>query len=175
MSTRSTIGLERPDGSILCSYAHWDGYPHHHGPILLRNYNTPEKVEALLEHGDISILGEVPGLTQDFDHPQDGYTLYYGRDRGEEGTEVHAVPCRLELIDLANHNGSEWIYLFAGIWLCQPVVWGKPPKAVFEDLREVMKREVNDLICRIPSFTWMSEEAKADYAQEMERQLEALQ
>ena len=47
MSTRSTIGLERPDGSILCAYSHWDGYPTHNGLILLRNYDTPDKIEAL--------------------------------------------------------------------------------------------------------------------------------
>jgi len=102
MSTRSVIGLERPDGSIKCVYCHFDGYPAHHGPILLLAYPTADKVEALLEGGDISILGDVPGLVQDFRQPQPGWTLYYGRDREEEGTEarvrvespVYAQSCR---------------------------------------------------------------------------------
>lgn len=71
-------------------YCHWDGYPSHNGKLLLENYNTPEKVDALINMGSISILDksmEAPeGHT--FDTPVDGYTIFYHRDRGEK-KQIH--------------------------------------------------------------------------------------
>ena len=54
MATRSRIGIELQDGSILSSYHHWDGYPSWLGRILEANYNTKEKVSALIDGGDMS-------------------------------------------------------------------------------------------------------------------------
>ena len=34
MATRSRIGIELTDGSILSAYHHWDGYPQWLGRIL---------------------------------------------------------------------------------------------------------------------------------------------
>ena len=36
MATRSRIGIELNDGSILSAYHHWDGYPQWLGRILKR-------------------------------------------------------------------------------------------------------------------------------------------
>ena len=47
MATRSRIGIELSDGSILSVYHHWDGYPTWLGRILNTHYNTREKVEAV--------------------------------------------------------------------------------------------------------------------------------
>jgi hypothetical protein len=54
MSTRSRIGLELPDGSVLSVYHHWDGYPSWLGRILNTHYNTKEKVAELIDGGDMS-------------------------------------------------------------------------------------------------------------------------
>ena len=54
MSTRSRIGIELNDGSILSSYHHWDGYPSWLGRILTTHYNTKEKVAELIDGGDMS-------------------------------------------------------------------------------------------------------------------------
>ena len=105
MATRSTIAILREDGTVAKVYCHWDGYLENNGQILFDHYNTPEKIEALLAHGDISSLGRVVGEKHPFDtynkdkmsaedlaladkaHEED-WTLYYGRDRGESGTEA---------------------------------------------------------------------------------------
>ena len=54
MATRSRIGLELNDGSILSVYHHWDGYPEWLGRILTTHYNTKEKVAELIDGGDMS-------------------------------------------------------------------------------------------------------------------------
>ena len=55
MATRSRIGIELKDGSILSSYHHWDGYPSWLGRILNTHYNTKTKVAALIDGGDMSV------------------------------------------------------------------------------------------------------------------------
>ena len=55
MATRSRIGLELSDGSILSVYHHWDGYPEWLGTKLQEHYNTPESVTELIDGGDMSV------------------------------------------------------------------------------------------------------------------------
>ena len=94
MATRSRIGKRLSDGTIKSIYCHFDGYPDHNGQILKEHYKDETKVDALLELGDISILGPEIGEHQDFDrretHHKD-WCLAYGRDRGEKNidAEVH--------------------------------------------------------------------------------------
>ena len=54
MGTRSRIGIELNDGSILSVYHHWDGYPTWLGRALTTHYNTKEKVAELIDGGDMS-------------------------------------------------------------------------------------------------------------------------
>ena len=54
MATRSRIGIELQDGSILSSYHHYDGYPSWLGRILETHYNTKEEVSSLIDGGDMS-------------------------------------------------------------------------------------------------------------------------
>jgi len=55
MATRSRIGIELKDGSILSAYHHWDGYPQWLGRILNTHYNTKAKVTELIDGGDMSV------------------------------------------------------------------------------------------------------------------------
>ena len=92
MSTRSHIAMQDATGHIHAVYCHNDGYLSWVGKRLLENFNTVEKVKALLDLGNISSLGtsiEKPeGHT--FENRISGYTVFYGRDRGEKGQ--YAVP-----------------------------------------------------------------------------------
>ena len=54
MATRSRIGIELKDGSILSAYHHWDGYPEWLGRILATHYNSREQVAELIDGGDMS-------------------------------------------------------------------------------------------------------------------------
>ena len=112
MATRSNIALKLNDDRVLSIYCHWDGYPEHHFPILTKHYNTLEKVEALIENGDISSLRKYCTKPEghSFEDPVDDYTIYYGRDRG--ASNVHA---RIKPID--RWYEEDYGYLFAdGKW-----------------------------------------------------------
>lgn len=54
MSTNANVRIKRADGTETGIYVHWDGYVENTGIILQLCYNTTEKVEELLELGDIS-------------------------------------------------------------------------------------------------------------------------
>ena len=54
MGTRSRIGIQLSDDSILSVYHHWDGYPTWLGKILNTHYNSKEKVAELIDGGDMS-------------------------------------------------------------------------------------------------------------------------
>lgn len=56
MSTRSHIGIKDSRG-ITGVYCHFDGYPEGVGKTLLKNYDTEDKVKALIAEGDMSSLG----------------------------------------------------------------------------------------------------------------------
>ena len=90
MATRSTIAVELEDGYVVQVYAHWDGYLEHNGLILFKHYNTLAKAAMLVAGGDISILAPKPfpedgrNSSHTFDHPVEGITVYYTRDRGEK-------------------------------------------------------------------------------------------
>jgi len=93
MATRSTISMKVDDKAglknIRTIYCHYDGYLSHNGTILLEHYNTADKVEKLLDLGDLSILEK--NLSTDkphnFSNPVEGVCVAYGRDRGEKETQ----------------------------------------------------------------------------------------
>ena len=87
MATRSNIAMKTAEGKIVSVYCHWDGYVANNGRILFENYNSIDKIEALVALGAISSLGEQIGEQQDFNDrstQKDNWTLFYTRDRGEE-------------------------------------------------------------------------------------------
>lgn len=53
MSTFATIAIKNKDGSILACQKKGDGYPSGVGAMLSLYYDTPQKVRALINLGDI--------------------------------------------------------------------------------------------------------------------------
>jgi len=111
MATRSRIGIELKDGSILSAYHHWDGYPEWLGRILTTHYNTKEKVSELIDGGDMSscwtesVWGNV--------RPDCGYGPEYYSARGEN------CPPRLDNdMEEFFSDGEEYSYIFRnGEWV----------------------------------------------------------
>ena len=56
MGTRSRIGIEMPDHSVVSVYCHWDGYVEHNGRILIQHYQNREDVQELIDGGSMSCL-----------------------------------------------------------------------------------------------------------------------
>lgn len=114
MSTNARIGIERPESnSVESIYTHWDGYPEHHGILLLDCWNTREAVESLIALGNLSVLGKEVGQKHDFDAPYDdpvsgSWCLAYGRDRGEVDVSSITHPH-----DEWPDYGQEYEYLYS--------------------------------------------------------------
>lgn len=87
MGTRSNIIVHQADGRWAKIYVHWDGYLKGVGKTLQEHYTTQEKIDQLIALGDLSVLDDEIGEKQDFEARHPGWTLAYGRDRGEEGVE----------------------------------------------------------------------------------------
>lgn len=101
MSTRSNIGIKRKNGNIEVVYCHSDGYLSYNGKMLLDNYQNLDKVNSLINLGDMSYLKE------DIES-----TFFYGRDREEEDTDkcvYNNLEDYLQNVDLLF---IEYIYLF---------------------------------------------------------------
>lgn len=114
MATRSTIARKVGE-QIQSIYCHWDGYPRHAGRILEEHYTTPEKIDALMALGDLSVLGAEIGSKKDFDNDAlDDECLAYGRDRGEQGTEARMDETYIDYINYRNMQGCEYAYFWNG-------------------------------------------------------------
>ena len=86
-TTTSNISVK--SGNVYKTvYCHYDGYPEGVGEILLNHYNSQEAAEALIKGGDIMLLGKKCDRPKghSYKNPIPDYTVYYGRDRGDEDT-----------------------------------------------------------------------------------------
>ena len=118
MSTRSRIGYVTPEGWVVSSYCHWDGYPSHNGDILKHHYTELGKVERLVWLGSISSLREEVSTDEphSFDKPQPNVVVAYVRDRGEDRDDCKPrIDCDAD--GFAKSDVEEWGYLFKdGEW-----------------------------------------------------------
>lgn len=113
MATRSRIGIQLSDESVLSVYHHWDGYPEWLGRILKTHYNTRDKVAELIDGGDMSSCWTESRW--DSDTKAQEYGPQYYSQRGED------CPPRLdENIYEYLAEGEEYAYLYTlkGEWVC---------------------------------------------------------
>ena len=122
MSTRSRIGLELSDGSILSVYHHWNGYPEWLGRILQTHYNAKSLAEELIDGGDMSICWT--DERWDDSGVKGVYGPQYYSQRGDNS------PPRLDKdMDEFFADGEEYAYLFTnGEWVCYEL--GETPEPV---------------------------------------------
>ena len=130
MGTRSRIAVIH--GEIAKSvYCHWDGYLEHNGAILQEHYDS-SKANHLVALGDLSALrpelGEKHAFSQfemeemdreEFVRTTENWCTFYGRDRGEEGTEWKVAHTFAEFFEQVENCGGEWYYVMQdGAWYC---------------------------------------------------------
>jgi len=117
MSTRSRIGIELADGSILSVYHHYDSYPEWLGRILNTHYNTKEKAAELIDGGDMSSCWTNERWSNDLlDRHKEEYGPQYYSQRGEDSPpRLDSDLCEYLLPD----NSEEYAYVFRnGEWVC---------------------------------------------------------
>lgn len=94
MATNAFIGF-RENNSITYIYNHSDGYLEYLGKMLIKHYNSEEKAKALVNLGDVSVVKEKlapeEGTTHTFDNRQEGVSVFYNRDRGENWDDIQPI------------------------------------------------------------------------------------
>ena len=128
MGTRSRIGVMH--GTVCKSvYCHWDGYLEHNGAILQEHYDSA-RANNLVALGDLSSLrpeiGEKHAFSQfelraeevaGFKLLTENMCTFYGRDRGETGTEFKVTHTFAEFLEQVDHCGGEYYYIMEnGQW-----------------------------------------------------------
>jgi hypothetical protein len=125
MGTRSRIAVMHGD---VCKsiYCHWDGYLEHNGEILQQYYDSA-KANRLIALGDMSSLRPAIGEKHAFskldpignEMPEynEDWCTFYGRDRGEKGTEWQVAHTFEEFLEQAESCGAEYYYIMKdGVW-----------------------------------------------------------
>ena len=128
MATRSRIGIELKDGSILSAYHHWDGYPQWLGRILNTHYNSRQQAADLIDGGDMSCAWtnerwtgkDLAPYVKEIKETEEYGPQYYS-GRGEDCPPQHAHNLT-ELYEQCDNCGAEYVYIFerfgAG-WICK--------------------------------------------------------
>ena len=92
MGTRSYIALQIEEDEYLTIFCHYNGYPDDNGAILAEHYDKQEKVESLIQLGDLyflrSKLEPNPDLPHNHSTPQPNVTIAYNRDEGWSDCEA---------------------------------------------------------------------------------------
>jgi hypothetical protein len=128
MGTRSRIGVMHGN-NVKSIYCHWDGYLGFNGQILQEHYDSA-KANHLVALGDLSSLraniGEEHAFSQ-FELPAEeveayktlteNWCTFYGRDRGEKGTEWKVATTFDEFLEQCYNSGAEYYYIMKdGVW-----------------------------------------------------------
>ena len=112
MGTRSRIGIQLKDDSVLSVYHHWDGYPEWLGKTLVEQYNSKEKASELIDGGDMSCCWSDSLWGEQL--PEGEYAPEYYSLRGED------CPPRLDnnMEEFFSDNEEfGYVYTSAG-WTC---------------------------------------------------------
>jgi hypothetical protein len=140
MGTRSRIGIELPDHSVVSVYCHWDGYPEHNGRILAEHYLNRDDVQELIDGGSMSSLhtthlwetaavrDEEGNIVENSDGSwvmsptRDAQPLYH-TERGEDLNVEHTS---FDEFVSGKLGGEEYAYMFDlnDNWKAYKIGWG---------------------------------------------------
>lgn len=132
MSTSCLIALKTKEGKFKAIYCHSDGYLAYNGMILLNYYKDYDKVEKLLNLGDISSLGTDPSAEENQTIQTSTYMINtYVRDYKRwtnEDIQTREYTFK-EFNKKCQKSGVEYIYLFLPTkdggyrWLFKEVIY----------------------------------------------------
>jgi hypothetical protein len=140
MGTRSRIGYELPDHSVVSVYCHYDGYPEWTGKQLVEHYQNRNDVKELIDGGSMSSLrtthlwvtaavrDENGEIVKDengdwiYSPTRDAQPLYH-TERGEELNVDHTS---FDEFVSGKMCGEDYAYLFDlnGNWKAYKIGWG---------------------------------------------------
>jgi hypothetical protein len=156
MGTRSRIGVMHGD-KVKSVYCHWDGYLLHNGRILQEYYDSA-RANHLVALGDLSSLAPSIGEKHEFsqhDVPAEereayiartqDWCTFYGRDRGESGTEFKVAQTFAEFLEQSDNSGAEYYYIMKdGVWYCGDTYSHSPLSKKLTVLADALAAELVD-------------------------------
>ena len=132
MSTHCLVAKMNGDGSIDAIYVHADGYLEQAGRILCEYYEDEQKVNDLLNLGDLSFIGPVPKsdpIMWKDNYPEPPYSEYCRayKDRGETAPKKHyPADTPIQKI-IKDYNSQVYNYLWVdGEWFLLEHVFKNP-------------------------------------------------
>ena len=148
MSTNSRIGIRLEDGSILSVYHHWDGYPEWLGVTLKQQYNTREKIEELIDGGNMSCCYTQSGWEiEDEEKLKDlPYKPLYYTDRGEsiDDNAPKLSKNEKEYLVTTDKCCGEFAYIFElnNTWRCIGLDFWNPETKEFNDTVKYVEKTI---------------------------------
>ena len=131
MGMRSNIAYEQPNGQVIVTYCHWDGYPTYNGQVLNDHYNNHKKAEEIANQGYLSSLRETVALSIEDRANQDQPFVY---------SSIEAY-----INDI--NSDIEYAYIFTrGQWYCNEYniyISDKTELSSFEPLWSVLVKHKN--------------------------------
>jgi hypothetical protein len=147
MGTRSRIGIEMPNHTVVSVYCHWDGYVEGNGKTLVEHYQNRDDVMELIDGGSMSCLRtrntwESNASLRDengeyicdsegnimSENDRDPQPLYHS----ERGEEVEVLHTSFDEFVSGNLGGEEYAYLFDlnDNWKAFKINWKGPVERV---------------------------------------------
>ena len=117
MGTRSRIGIQLQDNSVLSVYCHYDGYPEFNGRVLRDNYDTVEKVRQLIDGGDMSCTWTNAGWNNET-LPESGPLHYTARGESLESNAPRYDESIFDFLDKKNNEEYAYIWTVNNKWVC---------------------------------------------------------
>ena len=117
MGTRSRIGIQLKDNSVLSVYCHYDGYPEVNGRVLRDNYDTVEKVRQLIDGGDMSCTWTNAGWNNET-LPESGPLHYTARGESLESNAPRYDESIFDFLDKKNNEEYAYIWTVNNEWKC---------------------------------------------------------
>lgn len=116
MGTSATIIAKTSDGRFGVTYVNYDGYISGVGKMLFEHYQDQSKIDAMLLPGHMSSLDVSPLCPEGhtYNTPVRGYSIYYGRDRGEDDVETDYVRSFDEAYETSKSYGGSYLYIWDG-------------------------------------------------------------
>jgi len=116
MGTRSRIGIQLKDNSVLSVYCHYDGYPEFNGRVLRDNYDTIEKVRELIDGGDMSCTWTNAGWNNET-LPKMGPLYYTMRNETLESNAPRYDESIFDFLDKKNNEEYAYIWTVNSEWV----------------------------------------------------------
>ena len=134
MGTRSRIGIQLKDDSILSVYCHYDGYPSFNGKVLRDFYNTKEKASELINGGDMSCTWTNAGWNNET-LPECGPLHYTSRGESLESNAPRYDESIFDFLEKENNEEYAYIWTVNNKWVCMKM-------NQFEDDKQPEKVEI---------------------------------